>query len=719
VQQVVQQVRSGETEVYEIPAPVVGPREVLVDTRTSVISAGTERYVVELAKKSLFGKARSRPADVRRVLQKMKSEGIANTLQQVKAKLDEPLGLGYSAAGVVIACGAAVRDFRPGDRVAAAGPHAGVFALGHNLCAHVPSGVTFEQAAYTSIASIALQGVRLAHATVGDTVLVIGLGLLGQICVSILKAQGCRVFGTDLNEARLTLAADMGADAVATGSPLSEIERFSRGHGVDAVIITAATASNEPIEFAAEACRAKGRIVLVGVTGLELPRAPFFKKELEFTVSSSLGPGRGDPLYEDKGVDYPIGYARWTAQRNMTAVLDLMAAGKLPVERLTTHWFAIDRATEAYDLVMSRAESYLGIVLDYPATEYPAVRRCELIRRHTTAKRDNLRVSVVGAGNFARLVMLPALRQQGGIHWRGICTAKGLTAVQSGRGTGFEYATTELDEICADEQTDVVFITTRHNLHASMVIACLRAGKHVFVEKPMCISGEQLDEISECVTSLGPGGPILTVGFNRRFTAAAEHVRRFMDKCEPMTIGYRFAPGAIPAEHWTQDSDTGGGRIIGEACHAIDTCVALAGALPVRVYAESLSMESGGDITDDKVLIIMKHENGCVSNVSYQAGGDKAFPSERIEVFGGGRTAVVDNWNRVELWSGGNCRRTSGAKDKGHSSEFARFLAVCREGGAWPISWQELHAVSWAAMAAVESLRCGYPVEYGQPLVSV
>lgn len=709
MKQVTQDVRKGTTAIREIPAASVGQGQVVVAVAASLISAGTERTVIELARKSLVGKARQRPDHVRRVLQKIREEGLAATLSQVQAKLDEPMPLGYSAAGRVIACGPRVQRFKPGDRVAAAVPHAEVAAIGQNLCAGIPANVTFEQAAYTSVAAIGLQGVRLARVTLGERVLVIGLGLIGQMCVALLKAQGCRVFGTDVDPAKLDLARAFGADAVASGAPLDAIRAFSGGAGVDAVVITAATTSNEPIEFAAEACRIRGRIVLVGVAGLNLPRPPFFQKELEFTVSSSLGPGRGDPAYEEKGHDYPIGHARWTAQRNMEAVLDLMAQCKLPVEKLTTHRFPIERAAEAYDLVTTRSEPFLGIVLEYAEPAKTPVRKLPL--RAEASKRKSLGVSLIGAGNFARLVMLPNLARVGGFEFRGICTAKGMSAEHTGRGSGFAFATTDAEEVWKDPQTQAVFIATRHDLHAELVKAALRAGKHVFVEKPLCIRPEELNEIAAVVEELGDQCPILTVGFNRRFAPATRELRLFFDGVVPLSVSHRFSPGTIPPDHWTQDLEVGGGRIVGEACHAIDTCTAIAGSPPIRVSAESVAQVGGLQTTDDRVFITLRHANGSISSVSYQAGGDRAAPAERIEVFGGGRTATVENWDRIELWQGGRRRKASGGKDKGHRAGFAAFLGACRSGGEWPIPWPELYAVTWASLMAVRSLREGRPFD--------
>src|SRR5437016_5893524 len=375
MQLVVQNIRNGGTAVRTVPGPACLPGHILVANAASAISAGTERYVVELARKSLVGKLCERPDDARRLLQKVRQEGLRSAIAQAQATLDKPMTLGYSSAGIVLECGHGVQDFKAGDRVATAGPHASVICIGHNLCARIPEGVSFEQAAYTSLAAVSLQGLHLAHLTLGHRVLIVGLGLIGQICVALAKAQGCAVFATDVDPRKLALASTFGANQTGLGSPLDAVMAFSNSYGVDAVIITAATDSNGPIEFAAEACRPKGRIVLVGVAGLSVPRAPFFKKELEFTVSSSLGPGRGDPVYEEKGMDYPIGYARWTVQRNMQAVLELIAAGKLPVEHWTTHRFSIEQASEAYDLITCRTEPYLGIVLQYPVEQKPPARR--------------------------------------------------------------------------------------------------------------------------------------------------------------------------------------------------------------------------------------------------------------------------------------------------------------------------------------------------------
>lgn len=709
MKQVVQEVRSGVTSVRNIPDPIAQPGQVVLAVACSLISAGTERYVVELARKSLLGKARERPDHVRRVLQKMKEEGLVNTLQQVMAKLDEPMPLGYSCAGIVLECGAGVDEFKPGDRIAAAGPHAGVVSVPRNLCARIPDGVTFQQAAFASVAAIGLQGVRLAKLSLGENVLVIGLGLIGQMVVCMLKAQGCRVFGTDLDPTKLELAKSLGADAVSVNPSLDDIRCFAGPAGVDAAIITASTQSNGPIDLSAGACRPKGRIVLVGVAGLNLPRQPFFEKELEFTVSSSIGPGRSDPMYEERGQDYPLGHVRWTAQRNMQAVLALIAAGKLPVERLTTHRFPIERAPEAYDLILAGRERVFGAIIEYPDSPPPAPKHRIDLRAAPSA--GKLGVSLIGAGNFARLVMVPLLDKIGGFEWRGLCTAKGMTAEAVGSSKGFAFATTSVDEIWADQATKIVFVATRHSLHSEMVQAALRAGKHVFVEKPLCICREDLDAITACVDELGDKCPILAVGFNRRFSPSVQTLRRFFDGVRPLSVSHRFAVPALPASHWTQDPDSGGRRIIGEACHAIDTCVALVGAPVSRVFAESAGRIGDAEAGDDRVFITLRHSNGGISSVSYQAGGDRAFPAERIEAIGGGRSASVDNWGEIQLWQGGHVQRASGGRDKGHRAELEAFLHACAEGGPWPVPWREIYSVTQSALLAAASLSQGMPLE--------
>jgi predicted dehydrogenase/threonine dehydrogenase-like Zn-dependent dehydrogenase len=707
LKQILQNVRSGMTACRELPDPIAQPRCLLVANVVSLVSAGTERYVVELARKNVLAKARERPDHVKRILRRIREEGLFETARQVGAKLDEPMPLGYSSAGIVLAAGAGVKRFKAGDRVAAAAPHASVVLVGENLCAQIPDGVSFEQAAYASVGAVALEGIRLADAALGCRILVIGLGLIGQIAACLLKASGVSVLGTDLDLGRLDATRALGVVAVGADDVRATAMRLTAGHGVDAVLITAATSSNGPIELAADLCRQKGRIVLVGVAGTELPRPPFFEKELEFTVSHSLGPGRSEPVYEEKAIDYPIGYVRWTAQRNMEAVLETIASGGLPVDKLTTHRFAIDRAADAYDLVISSREPFLGIVLHYDRTA-PRKRRLEIQSRPTGSQ--GLGVGVIGAGNFARFVALPCIQAVPGVRLRGVCSAHGVNAEQLGRKGGFAFASTDPEEILVDPETSAIFVLTRHDIHADLVIRALKAGKHVFVEKPLCITEPELEAIAACVEELGAECPLLMVGFNRRFAPAVAKLRTHFKARSPLAVSYRFAVPELPSGAWPHDPEVGGGRLVGEACHAIDTCAAIVGSVPTRVYAESVSAGPGGESLDDRVFITMRHENGSVSSVAYHAGGDRCGPSERIEVFGGGRTAVVDDWDRIELWSDNRRVTERGRRDRGHSTEIRAFLDACRNGGSWPISWPDLYATTWAAFAAARSLRDGEPV---------
>lgn len=704
--QVVQDIRSGVTSVRSLPDPIAPAGHVVVANAASLVSAGTERYVVELARKSLLEKARDRPDHVRRVLQKLKQEGVLSTARQVIAKLDEPMPLGYSTAGIVLEAGRGVQELKPGDRVACSAPHAGVVAVGKNLCAKIPDKVSFADAAYGGVGAIALQGVRLARVELGERVLVIGLGLIGLITVALLRAQGCRVIATDIDPSRASLAREFGADEVIGEGALEAIAAFTRGQGVDATIITAATESNGPIELAAEACRMKGRIVLVGVAGLNVPRPPFFKKELEFTVSSSMGAGRNDPSYEESGIDYPIGYARWTVQRNMEAFLDAVSSGAVPVHKLTTHTMPIARAAEAYDLITTRKEPFIGIVLEYPPTERPT-RRIELRAAKPTSK---IGLSLVGVGNFARLVLLPALSGEKGVELRGLASARGLNALHSGSRLGFSFATTDFAELTKDSGTNALFIATRHDLHAEQVIGAIEAGKNVFVEKPLCIRADELTRIEQALERAGARAPLVMVGFNRRFSKAVAMIREHMRGAAPLTVSFRFCAGELPPETWPQNEDIGGGRIVGEACHAIDTCTAIVGSPPVRVFAESTAKVGAAMTSDDRVFITLRHANGAISNISYQAGNDRAGPKERIEVFGGGRTIIVDDFDLVQLWRGNKMTEKRAGKDKGHAAEIARFFEACR-GGQAPIPWSEIHAVTWASLAAVASLRTGLAID--------
>jgi predicted dehydrogenase/threonine dehydrogenase-like Zn-dependent dehydrogenase len=672
--------------------------------------------VVELAKKSLLGKARERPDQVRRVLQKLRQEGLSETLRQVRAKLAEPIGLGYASAGVVLEVGRNVRWFRPGDRVASNGPHAEIVAVPQNLVARIPDGVSYDEACYGVVGAIALQGIRLAHVQVGDRVAVIGLGLVGQLAVGLLLASGCIVIGTDLDEWKCQLARGAGADAGCRDAFLSAVSERTNGHGADAVLITASTAGNGPIELATEAARKKGRLVVVGAVGMDVPRRGFYPKELELVVSCSYGPGRYDPTYEEKGQDYPYAYVRWTEQRNIETVLEQMAHKRLDVSRLTTHTFDIEEAGRAYRLMESAAEPYLGMVLTYP--DWTGDLRAEQSislggsQHSRPVEQGEIGIGFIGAGNYASLVLLPTLGRVHGVRPEIICSAHGVNAASMGRQHGFGRATSSVEEVMDDERVQAVFIATRHDLHAGQALLALGRGKHAFVEKPLAINPEQLDEFERGLLELGERAPVWTLGFNRRFSLAARTVSEFFSTvAAPMTLSYRFNAGAIPQDHWTQDLEIGGGRLVGEACHALDLAAYLLRGQIVRVFAEAVAPGGGVGAGDDHTVVVARLDNGSVASIAYFAGGDKGFGKERVEVFGGGRVAVIDDFKTVALSEGGRTKtqRIAG-RDKGHHAELEAFLAAMRAGGPPPIPSAQLLNVSTATLSVMESLRIGSPV---------
>jgi predicted dehydrogenase/threonine dehydrogenase-like Zn-dependent dehydrogenase len=753
VKQVVQNIGSGSLKVQSLPDPVVRPGCVLIANAASLISAGTERMVQDLAKKSLLGKARERPDQVRRVLEKIRNEGLFNTIAQVRSKLDEPMKMGYASAGVVLAAGDGVQEYKPGDRVASNGPHAEIVSVPANLCARVPDNVPFDHAAFTVLGAVALQGVRLARLSLGETAFVVGLGLLGQIAVALLKASGCRVIGADPDPAKCELARRMGAEIAEPGLGAGKVKSLTRDAGADAVLIAASTKSNEPIATASNGVRKKGRIVLLGVVGLELDRRPLYFSEAEFVVSCSYGPGRYDPEYEDRGRDYPLPYVRWTEQRNMQAVLDLMAQGKLDVAPLITHRFPIEKAEDAYKLIEEGKEPYVGILLEYPRAEEfvgrgawgvgreqatdatpqtpdatRAVQSDHVIRYKHTELQGKIGAGVVGAGNYARATLLPNLEKTGAFHLVTVCDLDGLMAGHSAQRHGADSASSDASAVIRDPNVQAVFILTRHSEHARLVMEAIKAGKNVFVEKPLALTVEEIAEIEKTLAETGDRAPLVTVGFNRRFSPVAITVREFMHQSRdrqvaglaqehrepalPLTVSIRFNAGAIPPEHWTQDDQEGGGRIIGEACHAIDLATFLCGSPPVRVFAESVGGPAAPKVTDDQAFITLRHANGSISSIAYLAGGDKSFPKERVEVIGGGRVAVIDDFKSVTLVSGGRSKTQKGwSQDKGHRAEIDAFAAAVKSGGPAPIPWADLRAVSLAAILAVRSLREGFPFE--------
>jgi len=713
MKQILQSYRTGELWLADVPSPAPRSGGAVVRTGASLVSAGTERMITELAKKSLLGKARERPDLVRKVLDKIKTEGLAPTLTKVFAKLDTPIPLGYSCAGTVAEAGAAA-GVRAGDRVACAGAgyatHAEYNFVPRNLCVAIPAGVSFEDASYATVGAIALQGVRQADLRLGESAAVIGLGLLGLLTVQLLKASGCRVIGADPDPTRCALARELGADETVSGGLAEAAVAFAGGYGVDAVLITAATPSNEPIEVAAEACRPKGRVVVVGLVGMDVPRDPFYKKELDLRLSMSYGPGRYDPSYEESGHDYPYAYVRWTEQRNMQAFLDLVAAGKVTPSRLTTHRFSIADALAAYKLLGGETkERYLGIVIEYPQAPgaAPPVRRVDLPAASRPLE-GTLGVGFVGAGNFAKSVLIPALAKRGDVRLTGLCTATGMSGVETGKRQGFRFATTDIEALFADADTRAVFIATQHHTHAAMIRRGLEAGRHVFVEKPLCTTPEELASLEEAVQAAA--GQCLLVGFNRRFSSHARAIHAaFAGRSSPLVVNYRVNAGVAPPDSWVQDPERGGGRIVGEVCHFVDLAEYLVGAAAERVHAASIRTSDRRDVAEDSVVVTIEYADGSLATIQYLAHGSNKLPKERAEISADGITAVLDNYLQTTFFGGAH-RAVKGSQDKGFDGEIDAFLASIRAGTPAPIPFTSLARTTRVTFAILESLRDGSAV---------
>lgn len=663
---------------------MVDANSVLVQTSHSIVSAGTERMVVELAKKSLLKKAMARPDLARKVIQKMRSEGFRAALEKTFAKLDTPVALGYSAAGRVVEAGRNVYEFKPGDRVACGGAgyagHAEYLAVPRNLCVKIPDGVSYEDASFATLGAIALQGVRQADLRLGERVAVVGLGLLGLITVQLLKASGCMVLGIDPNPDRCQLAKELGADMAASSGAVDAAMALSGSYGLDAVLLTAATSSNQPIEEAADMLRLKGKVVVVGVVGLNIPRDAFFKKELELKLSMSYGPGRYDPDYEERGRDYPYAHVRWTEQRNMQCFVEQVAAGRLTPGKLITHRFDIDKGLEAYALMEQKEIPYLGISLKYPLQEaVPAapVRRVEIKRAATSG---GIGVGLLGAGNYAKSVLLPALKKIPGVSLQGVCTVKGMSSTETAKKAGFVYATTDPDQVINDPNVHTVLISTRHDTHADYTIQALQANKHVLVEKPLAITQEQLDRIKQALETLPAQRPILSVGFNRVFSKhTAAVLKHFANRSCPLTIQYRINAGTIPTESWIQDPEEGGGRILGEVCHFVNWCEHVVGATITSIQASSAGSTTRQEQADDTATIQMHFSDGSIASLLYLSSGSNGVAKERIEVHAAKKSAIIDDFASTTLF-GGKTTSIRGQQDKGVPHMLHEFFAGIAHG---------------------------------------
>ena len=707
MKQILQSLKDGETEVADVPAPKGRAGHLLIGTTRTLVSVGTERMLVDFGHAGLIGKARQQPDKVRMVLDKMKTDGVMPTLEAVRGKLDQPLPLGYCNVGRVLQVGAGVSGFAPGNRVASNGKHAEVVCVPRNLCAKIPDDVSDDEAAFTVIGAIALQGIRLVAPQLGENVVVTGLGLIGLITVQLLVAQGCNVLGLDFDPEKLELAERFGARSVhaGKGDAVAAAQAFSNGQGVDAVIITASTKSSEPVHEAALMCRKRGRIVLVGVTGLNLSRADFYEKELTFQVSCSYGPGRYDPEYEDKGHDYPIGYVRWTEQRNFEAVLAMMAAGKLDVKPLISHRFGIGDARSAYEIV-GGSEPSLGIVLDYPGMdggerqEALLTRSVPLNTKIPAAGRAPS-VSFIGTGNYATGVLIPAFAAAGARLATAV-SGGGASAVHAGRKFGFARAASDAAAVMQEDGTDAVVITTRHDSHARMVLAALEAGKHVFVEKPLCLTLEELEAIEAAHARKAETGaaPLLMTGFNRRFSPLISRMKELLEAAPaPRAFVMTVNAGAIPPEHWTQDREVGGGRIVGEACHFIDLLRHLAGA-PIAGWSKAAMEAPAGDT----VNLNLTFADGSIGTVHYFANGSKQFPKERLEVFSGGAILQMDNFRLLRGFGWPGFKRMKLARqDKGQKACARAFVTALEKGGEAPIPLEEIIEASRVSILLEEN----------------
>ncbi|MHA8062886.1 bi-domain-containing oxidoreductase [Aquirufa aurantiipilula] len=699
--QIIQDLKKGDTLLEEVPAPMVRKGAVLIKTRRSLVSLGTEKMLVEFGKGNLISKARQQPDKVKQVLDKIKTEGLMPTLEAVFNKLDEPLPLGYCNVGEVVAVGEGVKDFAIGDRVASNGHHAEVVCIPQNLVAKIPDNVSDEEAAFTVIGSIGLQGIRLINPSFGETVVVIGLGLIGLITAELLLANGCQVIGFDFDIQKVELAQKKGVHAFQSNHTdvVKTVESLTHQVGADAVIITASTKSDEVISQAAQMSRKRGKIVLVGVIGLDIQRADFFKKELSFQVSCSYGPGRYDEDYEQKGVDYPIGYVRWTEKRNFEAILTALATKRLHVADLITERVPLADYLQIYNKMGGGS---IASILEYPDTI--DWNQTVVSGKAYVAQKSSGVIGIIGAGNFTKMTMMPALKNSGA-QYKYISSAGGLTAKSLANKYGFEFSTTDYHQILQDEEVDLVLITTRHDAHAQMVKESLQAGKHVFVEKPLAINEEQLEDIRQVYQSK-EASLTLTVGFNRRFSPFIRQAKTLLGgSTDSLNIIATMNAGFIPADVWVQDLQVGGGRIVGEACHFIDLMVYLTGSKVAEVTMSAL----GKNPTEqtDNAIITLKFENGSQGVINYFANGSKAYAKERIEVYSQGRTLIVDNFRKLSAYGFKGFSSMGGTLDKGHKDQFKGLIESVKQGKGPLIPFDEIYNTTKASFAALRSLREG------------
>ena len=711
MKQILQNMGSGETSLVTAPAPQVKSGHLLIHSTASLISAGTERMLVEFGQASFIQKARKQPDKVKMVLDKVKTDGLATTIDAVKSKLDQPLPLGYCNVGKVAEVGRGCVGFIKGDRVISNGPHADVVRVAKNLCAKIPDNVSDEEAAFTVLGSIGLQGIRLAQPTLGECFVVTGAGLIGLVAIQLLIANGCRVLAIDYDQNKLDLAKQFGAQICNPGKgedPVAVGMAFSRGKGVDGVIITASTPSHDVVSQAANMSRKRGRIILVGVIGLNLSRADFYEKELTFQVSCSYGPGRYEAGYEDKGNDYPIGFVRWTEQRNFEAILDMISLGKIDVKPLISHRYSFDDALAGYEL-LTTDKSALGIVLNYPEASKAELSNNEIILNdYVCGEASKPVIGFIGAGNYASRVLIPAFKEAGA-NLHTISTSGGINSVVHGEKNNFHKASTDTDAMLQDSEINTIAVVTQHNSHALFVTKALEQGKNVFVEKPLAINYEQLTMVKLAYNKqLSENkNARLMVGFNRRFSPQIQKMKALLQsETEPKSFIMTMNAGAIPADHWTQDLEAGGGRIIGEACHFIDLMRYLAGSKLVSVQARKMGATDAVTVTEDKAAIILGFEDGSFGTIHYFANGASSFPKERVEVFVAGKVLQLDNFRKLKGFGFKNFNKMNlWQQDKGQKACAAAFLQTIESGVEPPITADELFEVAKVTIDVAEQLR--------------
>ena len=710
MKQLIQSFKTGELGLFDVPVPICQKNGALVETTVSLVSAGTEKMLVDFAKKSLIAKAKDRPDLVKQTVDKMKKEGIKNTLEKVFTKLDSPIPLGYSLAGRVIEVGESCESVHVGDRVACGGAgyanHSEINYVPKNLMVKIPDAVDDIDASFVTVGAIALQGVRQTEPKLGEKIAVMGLGLLGQLTVQLLKANGCKVIGSDIDPDKLKLAKEMGADEVCHASELlQKAKAFSNGHGVDAVIIAASTPSNQPVIDAAGISRMRGRVVFVGMVGMDIPRNEYYKKELDLHLSMAYGPGRYDPEYEEKGVDYPYDLVRWTEQRNFEAFLGLIEEGKVQPKKLITHTYKYDDAMTAYDLLEGKInEKYLGIVLEYKGGID--------IKKHKTVQRndrlltdDNINVGLIGAGNFTKSVILPHLSKIGGYTLVELCVATGVSAEGTGKKYDFKYITTDSNEVFSNSEVNTVIVTTQHNSHAELVLNAIENKKHCFVEKPLCIYEEELEAIKEAFG----GETVLQVGFNRRFSPMIQKMKQ--NTGGKISVNYRVNAGVTPKEVWIQDRSIGGGRIVGEVCHFIDTCSYLIGSEVVSVYATCILKEDQSIPNEDNVNIVLNYANGSIATIAYYAYGDSSMPKEYIELFSDGISMKLTDFRELVIYQNGKEKKEkSSNQDKGFTNEFKAFKTAIQR-GVPAIEFASIYNTTKTTFKILESIKSGHVVK--------